>query len=134
MGTRRCLLSNPKTERLTLSAAWGRRLKTYTRQLVKTPPTVSKAANTDWALWQSNSRPLTNFFVVSGGAFCWVGEKELKDSLVQGQLDIAVAVEFKSSEQAVLLHVQTRAAGRPLLPKLYELARQFGGRLEIQVH
>ena len=112
----------------------GRRLKTYTRQLVKTPPTVSKPANADWSLWESRNRPLTDFSVVSGGAFCWVGQEELKDSLARGQLDIAFAVEFKLSEQAVLLHIQARAAGRPLLPKLGELARQFGGRLKIQVH
>ncbi|MBI1877592.1 MAG: hypothetical protein HYR94_05070 [Chloroflexi bacterium] len=112
----------------------GNRLKTYTRQLIETPPTISKATNVEWKLWQGNNILWPNLAIISGGAFCWGEEKELKNSLVRCQLDIAFAIEFESIEESALLHIKTAPRAEFLLPKILELVEQFGGRLEIQVH
>jgi hypothetical protein len=112
----------------------GARLKTYTRQLARTPPTISKAPNADWQLWQSRSVPFTDLAVFSGGAFCWGGEKGFSESSKQGKFDVVLAFEFKSVEQTSLLHVKTASAARFLLPKFQDLVRDLNGRLEIQVH
>ncbi len=112
----------------------GSRLKTYIRQLIKTPPIISRTVNAEWALWQGDAIPQLDFLFVAGGAFCWTGERELESSLARGRLDIAFAVEFKSIEQLALLHIKARKTARPLLPQIDNLARQFSGRLEIQIH
>lgn len=80
----------------------GSRLKIYTRQLVEAPPTIARAANAEWRLWQVDSVPLPDLSIVSGGAFCWTGEKDLENSLARGQLDMAFAIEFQSIEQSGL--------------------------------
>ena len=112
----------------------GIRLKTYTQQLVETPPTIAKTADTPWILWQENEVPSPAFSFMSGGAFCWRGREDLENSIVRGQLDIAFAVEFRPIEQSALLHVQAGAAAEFLLPKIHDLVQHFGRRLEIQVH
>jgi hypothetical protein len=112
----------------------GIRLKTYIQQLVETPPTIFKTADTPWILWQEDEVPLPTFSFMSGGAFCWRGRKDLENSIVRGQLDIAFAVEFRSIEQSTLLHVQAGTAAEFLLPKIHDLAQYFGRRLEIQVY
>jgi len=112
----------------------GIRLKIYTRQLVEVPPTIARVANAEWRLWQVDSVPLPDFSVISGGAFCWTGEKDLEDSLARGQLDMAFAIEFQSIEQPALLHVKVGRAAEFLLPKLHQLVQHFSGRLEIQIH
>ncbi len=112
----------------------GSRLKTYTRQLVETPPTIARVTNGEWNLWQSNNVPLPHLAVISGGAFCWIGEKDLENSLTRGQFDVAFAIEFRSVEQSALLHVKVGRTTEFLLPKLHQLVQYFGGRLEIQIH
>lgn len=112
----------------------GTRLRIYTRQLVESPPTIARVANAEWELWQVDSIPLPGFSIVSGGAFCWTGEKDLENSLTRGQLNIAFAIEFRSIEQSALLHIKVSAAAEFLFPKLYQLVQQFRGRLEIQIH
>lgn len=118
----------------TLEPNVGNRLKAYTRQLVGTPPTVFRATNAEWNLWQNGGIPLPNFSIISGGAFCWVGVKDLEDAIVRCQLDIVFAIEFKSVEQSALLHVKVGARAKLLLPQIYNLVQQFGGRLEIKIH
>ena len=112
----------------------GSRLKVYTRQLVELPPTIARVANAEWRLWQSDTVPLPDIFVMSGGAFCWTGEQYLENSLARGQLDTAFAIEFRSIEQSALLHVKVSAGAEFMLPKLHQLVQQFRGRLEIQIH
>jgi hypothetical protein len=112
----------------------GLRLKTYIQQLVKTPPTISKAVNAPWILWQKDEVPLPAVSFMSGGAFCWKGIKDLENSIVRGQLDIAFAVEFRPIEQSALLHVKATSSAEFLLPKINDLIQQFGGRLETQIH
>ncbi|GIK41707.1 MAG: hypothetical protein BroJett011_55400 [Chloroflexota bacterium] len=112
----------------------GNRLETYTRQLVETPPTIFRATNAEWNLWQNGNIPLSTLSVISGGAFCWVGVEELEDTITRCQVDIVIAIEFNSIEQSALLHVKAGPGAELLLPKIYYLIQHFGGRLEIQVH
>ncbi|MCK6625724.1 MAG: hypothetical protein L6R45_11185 [Anaerolineae bacterium] len=123
-----------KNRALNLESNVGNRLAAYTEQLVGTSPTIFRATNAEWDLWQNDTISLPSLTVLSGGAFCWLGAKDLEDTLARCHLDIIFAIEFKSVEQSALLHVKAGARAEFLLPQIYNLVQQFGGRLEIKIH
>ncbi len=127
-----CIESKSRT--IDLEQNVGVRLKTYTRRLLRMPPMAVRRGNKEWSLWRRRDTPLTGFSIIAGGAFCWAGEKSLDEALGRGKLDVAFGFEFKSVEQASLLHVKVSASAEFLLSYLRHLVEEFGGRLEIQIH
>jgi hypothetical protein len=123
-----------KNRALNLESNVGHRLAAYIEQLVRTSPTIFRAANAEWDLWQNNAISLPNLTILSGGAFCWLGVKDLEDTLARCHLDIIFAIEFKSVEQSALLHIKAGTRAEFLLPRIYHLVQQFSGRLEIEIH
>jgi hypothetical protein len=123
-----------KNRAMDLERGVGIRLKRYTRQLVKSPPTIARAANAEWQLLKTRAHPVGDLAVISGGAFCWNDQAEFEMAFKRNQLDIAFAFEFKSPEQASLLHIRANASAQFLLPVIQNLVGDFGGRLEIQIH
>lgn len=117
-----------------ISANLGPRLTTYIEKLSETPPIAAKATNSDWRLWQSNDLPMTNMNTISGGAFCWTQQSDLTLYLEKCQFDLVMAIEFDSVEESALLHLMVRSPAEFLLPKIYDLAQRFGGRLKVQIH
>jgi hypothetical protein len=117
-----------------ISANLGPRLTTYIEKLSETPPIAAKATNSDWRLWQSNDLPMTNMNTISGGAFCWTQQSDLTLYLEKCQFDLVMAIEFDSVEESALLHLMVRSPAEFLLPKIYNLAQRFGGRLKVQIH
>ena len=123
-----------KNRAMDLERGVGIRLKRYTRQLVKSPPTIARAANAEWQLLKTRAHPVGDLAVISGGAFCWNDQAEFEMAFKRNKLDIAFAFEFKSPEQASLLHIRANASAQFLLPVIQNLVGDFGGRLEIQIH
>jgi hypothetical protein len=135
-GKRSILLAiESKTQSTDLEENVGSRLKVYIRRLIGTDPIAIRPAKREWKLWAGGAADLpSDFSLVSGGAFCWRNARDMENALTRGKLDIVFAVEFKSGEQPTLLHIRARADAAALLPNIHELARQLGGRIEIQVH
>jgi hypothetical protein len=115
----------------------GRRMKKFTRDLISSPPTISKLQDGDWMPYvdKTNGKGMNQVSTIfSAGAFCWENTEKLVSSLLHGELDAAIALEFFSGEKAPLLHIKTGAGTSFLASVILKAAKNFGGRLEIQIH
>ncbi len=122
-----------KTRASDLEAEVGPRLKTYVQQLIDVPPTISQK-DKEWEIFISALEYTSSHSIISGGAFCWVNESELENSLIRGDLDFAMALEFKAIEEPSILHLKVRNEKAAFLVSLItELMKKFAGRLVIQV-
>lgn len=134
-GTDSYLLSiESKSRAPDLEVIIGPRLKEYTRQLVATAPTIRKVLSQEWQLWSGSETLPRRFMQLSGGAFCWRGVDDLEATLARCDLDMVLALEFRSLEQPTLLHIKINETARPLLPVLRDSFQQFVGWLEVQIH
>ena len=134
-GTDSYLLSiESKSRASDLEVIIGQRLKEYTRQLVATPPTIRRVLSQEWQLWPGRETLPRRFTQLSGGAFCWLGVDDLEATLTRCDLDMVLALEFRSVEQPTLLHIKINETARPLLPVLRDSIQQFAGWLEVQIH
>jgi hypothetical protein len=111
----------------------GPRMKTYMEKLCDRPSTISKTAGSDWELYSGESVGMFGNSI-SIGAFCWTDLADMSDAIGCGQLDAALAFEFKSGEQASLLHLKALRSAELLIPTIRKAAENFGGRLEVQIH
>jgi hypothetical protein len=128
------LATESKTRGYDLEQNLGNRLRTYTRDLVDSPPTIVRSGNSEWRLWEDKDIPVRIASVISAGAFRWTSREELDRTIMRSQLDIAFAVEFGSVEQPSLLHVKATDDAQSLLPKIRDLVQQTGVRLEVEIH
>lgn len=111
----------------------GRRMKKYLSDLMRKPPVTSRTANGNWSLHSGEARvPISE--IVSVGAYCWDGLVKLEKSLIDAELDAALAFDFSSGKQATLLHIKASANAGFLVPVIQDAAKHFGGRLKVQVH
>ena len=113
----------------------GRRMKKFMRDLISSPPTISKSASGDWMPFSNKPLNLVSE-VISAGAFCWENLAKLESCLKHGELDAAFALEFFSDKKASLLHIKTNANANAsfLVPIIRKAAENFGGRLKVQIH
>jgi hypothetical protein len=111
----------------------GRRMKKFMRDLISSPPTISRPASGDWMPYSDKPLNLVSE-VISAGAFCWENLAKLEACLKHGELDAAFGLEFFSDEKASLLHIKTNPKAVFLIPIIREAAENFGGRLEVQIH
>ena len=112
----------------------GPRMKKFMAELLATPPTIFRAAAAGvWLPYLGKSVQHFTATLTAGG-FCWKDADDLMRALQRGQLDLALAFEFRSGEEASLLHIARRPCADFLLPILREAAEIFGGRLEVHVY
>jgi len=102
------------------------------KKLMRGTPNIFRVEKQEWRA--CNAFHLQNTLLVSGGAFLWSGENALDQAIQRGNLDVALAIEFSSSEQPSLLHIKTRSNVAWLKTTISELSQRFGGRLKIQIH
>ncbi|MCX6902957.1 MAG: hypothetical protein NTW03_05675, partial [Verrucomicrobia bacterium] len=133
LGKPTLLLIESKTGAASLEPSVGPRMRRFIDALLAISPTIFREADGSWNLFDGAATDL-HPSVIAGAAFCWNSALELTEALERGALDIALAVEFRSGKEASLLHVKARSEGSFLIPLLVESAKQFGGRLEVQIH
>ncbi len=112
----------------------GIRLKTYLKDLLSNPPIAHKKPTSKWELYEGEKNPLSNFVILSVGAFCFKNEEELTNEMTRGNLDIIFAFDFQDSQRLSLLHIKSSKKCRFLLPYFIRFSKQFQGRLEVQIH
>ncbi len=107
----------------------GVNLVAFLKDLFSLVPTSIKKANTEWRLY-NNRADLGIYQVISGGAFIFKNEDELKVQLERGSLDCILAFEFRKPS---VLHILSNDNGR-ILENLIKKASERISGFEVQVH
>lgn len=107
----------------------GVNLVAFLEDLFSLVPTSIKKANTEWRLY-NNRADLGIYQVISGGAFIFKNEDELKVQLERGSLDCILAFEFGKPS---VLHILSNDNGR-ILENLIKKASERISGFEVQIH
>ncbi|MBU6214496.1 hypothetical protein KGM48_01480 [Patescibacteria group bacterium] len=109
----------------------GPRLIKYAKTLLaKAPIAFRKRGEPSYSRYEGKA--LKGFEFLSGAAFRFQGEAELRDSLKSGRVDLVIGVEFNTAEKLVVLHLVTSAAGKALVPVINDLAERRKGFFKVQ--
>ena len=130
----RTLLSIESKDTATkLESEIGPRLIRYVDSLLKSNPIAIRILNTGiWKRYEGET--IQKFKLLSGGAFRYVNEENLKDTLKRASVDVAFGVEFIPSEKRTVIHITSNDAGRAYLDKITRLASTLDGIIEIEIH
>ena len=137
----RVLAIESKDKSSSLEPEIGGRLIRYVDDLLSVAPNVYRpGGERKWRSFAGEALAKGNWHLLSGIAFRYEGSTQMLQALKDADADVALAVEFFSGEERVLLHVTTRRGRRAgvdlawLESTLTKLAKNFPGRLEVQIH
>jgi hypothetical protein len=122
-----------KNRAVDLEANIGTKLMNYVTELFQVAPTAQKEAGGQWHLSTGACTPLNQYTVYSGGAFCFRNVPELEREILRGGLDFVFAFEFRP-DHPTIMHLKATEQCRFLEDVFTEIATQFVGGLEIQIH
>ncbi len=112
----------------------GERLKTYVKELFKTLPIAHKKLHGNWQLYEGKKSPIGKFKILSGAAFCFHNEDEIRTQMKRGKLDFIFSFEFKPESEPSILHLKTNSKSKFLIALLRDICEQFASGVKIEIH
>jgi hypothetical protein len=111
----------------------GKRLKNYVNDLFKNKPTAIKKEEM-WTLFTGNKRPINDFVVYAGGAFCYKNDDEINEVLKTKKLDFIIALQFENIPEQSILHIHCGKQCSFLVDIISKLCENFIRGVEIKIH
>lgn len=112
----------------------GHNLKGYVDALFKIAPTAHKPSEQLWTAYNSDSSPLGNYSVISGGAFNFKNEGEIDSTLQSKGLDFVMSFQLRRLGEPSILHFKASNEYNFLTDVLTNIVSDFAGWFEVQVH
>lgn len=72
--------------------------------------------------------------MISGGAFRYQNEEELKTTLQRARVDIIFGIEFVSVSKRTVIHILSNERGVRLIKKIEDLASKLKAIVDIKIH
>lgn len=117
----------------TLEKSIGPRLLKYVDALLdKKPIAFREHTKNDWL--RSVDDYTNTLTGLSGVAFRYQSEKDLKTTLKASKSDIALGVEFNTENKVTLIHIATKETALVLIPVLQKLANRLRGIISLVIH
>ena len=111
----------------------GPRLIEYVKALLgKTATAFRNKGIVNWS--QYAGKDIAKFNFLSGAAFRFRKIEELRSSLIRGEVDVVLGVEFKADSMHTVIHVVTSEKGKQILEILIKLSERFGDMIKIERH
>ena len=114
-----------------LESIIGPRLIDYVSNLLeKAPISFRKKGQISWSQYSGKKLPKANF--ISGAAFRYESDENLKDSLKRARVDMVFGLEFKSDGKTVI-HIRTTERGLVLVPILKKLINRYPNLVSLEM-
>lgn len=111
----------------------GSRLNSYSKSLLAAKPiAVRKFGSNTWKQYKGGE--IEKFEFISGGAFRYENESDLKETLVRAQVNIVLGIEFLPKNKDVVIHVLTNGDGKRAAKMIENLVSNLKGLISIQMH
>jgi hypothetical protein len=133
LGERTLLSVESKDTASRLEEDIGPRLMRYAKVLLESTPIAVRLFGADtWKQYEGEK--IEKFKIVSGGAFRYVNEENLKSTLVRAGVDILFGVEFQPKDKKTIVHVFANEVGAKYIKRIKELAVDLDRLINVQVH
>lgn len=111
----------------------GPRLTAYVKNLLESNPiAVKNFGENTWRQYESEK--IEEFELISGGAFRYQNEEELKTTLQRARVDIIFGIEFVSVSKRTVIHILSNERGVRLIKKIEDLASKLKAIVDIKIH
>lgn len=124
-----------KEKYATLEKGIGPRLEKYAKDLITKKPPISHRASRQ-AKWEilNSSFLKNNYTFYSGAAFIFSNEEEMKEALIESEVDVVIGVEFIPNSFKTKLHILTSKEGGAFVNFIKKRILKFSGSLSLHIH
>lgn len=133
LGERTLLSVESKDTASRLEEGIGPRLVRYAKVLLESTPIAVRSFGTDtWKQYEGEK--IEKFEIVSGGAFRYVDEENLKSTLIRAEVDVVFGVEFQPKDKKTIVHIFANEVGAKYIKRIRGLAAELDGLIDVRVY